>query len=270
MPPLHRLAPVLRASSQDANARARAVAERMWELSDPAVQTNAAALARTLVPDGESAPGGADPERAFVAIRDWCAINLREAGPAYWDLPLSALSPADATLAARYGHEADLRILQLALVRAAGVFADPEIRLYNADWDGALRRVYAPDGGSWHRDADRAYASPSTFDTIALALRRDFPRSENGARWAYLFLDGATQYAHPFGDRNQDRAGLRWRRSWDGLPKLPLAAPERPCASTTPTGTAHRRAGARSASPRRRRSTRSTSSCPRPPGVRSA
>ena len=224
MPPLHRLAPALRASSQDANGRARALAARMWELSDPAAQTNAAALARSLVPDGGPAPGDEGRERAFVAIRDWCAVNLREAGPPYWDLPLSALSPADATLAARYGHEADLRILQLALLRAAGLCADPEIRLYDADWDGAPRRSGAAD------DVERAYASPSTFDTIAVAFPRSASGATNEAGGALLFLDGATQYAHPCGDRNQNRTGLRWRPSAAGA-EPPLVRPEKPSAA---------------------------------------
>ncbi len=125
---------------------------------------------------------------AFVAIRDWCAINLREAGPAYWDLPLSALSPADATLEARYGHEADIRILQLAMLRALGLGDRIRLRLYDADWDGAppAARVLS-------------FASPSTFDTLAFEVRSD------SDLW---FLDDATQYAPPLASRNEGRAFL--------------------------------------------------------------
>jgi hypothetical protein len=203
MPPLSRLAPVLRASSQTAAERARDIAARMWALSDPGVQTNAAALARSLVPGGvdpnarrrlhDSAEDAVvDPGRglgaAVVAIRDWCAVNLREAGPAYWDLPLSALSPADATLEARYGHEADIRILQFAMLRALGLGERVRLRLYDADWDGAppAARVLS-------------FASPSTFDTLAFEVRSD------SDLW---FLDDATQYAPPLASRNEGRAFL--------------------------------------------------------------
>lgn len=182
MPPLSRLAPVLRVSSQTAPERAAALAARMWALSDPATQTNASALARSIVATN------ATVREAFVALRDWCAINLREAGPAYWDLSLAALSPADATLAARYGHEADLRILQLAMARALDRDAEISLRLYNAAWnaDPTLRSP-----------AD-VPAAPATFDTIAVGFSD------------HVF-DGATQYAHPLADRNRDLPALVWR-----------------------------------------------------------
>lgn len=201
MPPLHRLAPVLRASSQTAPERAAALAARMWALSDPATQTNAAALARSL----DAGPGWP----GVAAIRDWCAVNLREAGPAYWDLPLSALSPADATLAARYGHEADIRILQLAMLRAIGLADHTALRLYDADWDGAppAARVLA-------------FASPSTFDTISL---------EVGRLSAEPFcLDGATQYAAPFQSRNEGRTYLRVALPPADPPPDPLLREDRP------------------------------------------
>lgn len=222
MPPLHRLAPVLRASSQTAPERAAALAARMWALSDPATQTNAAALARSLVPKGfdpnarrqilwgeySVVDPGRGPGAAVVAIRDWCAVNLREAGPAYWDLPLSALSPADATLAARYGHEADIRILQLAMARALPVTSRPlriasmppafwtaprlSLRFYNADWDGI-------------RECDELGpepASPSFYDTIAVELEETVVPCD-------LLFDGATQYAPALGSRNEGRCFVR-------------------------------------------------------------
>ena len=239
MPPLHRLAPVLRASSQTAPERARDLAERMWALSDPAVQTNAAALARSLV------PADATVREAFVALRDWCAVNLREAGPAYWDLPLSALSPADATLEARYGHEADLRILQLAMARALSATLRPSfpddtppdgpeegpartrskagerprvlIRLYNADWDGLPEQ---------RLDRDPEPASPSFYDTIAVALSES--RSDGCVLWDddYLF-DGATQYAPALASRNRGRIYVEagpvpgWTPAWTTVDESP-------------------------------------------------
>ena len=217
MPSMHRLAPVLRASSQTAPERAAALAARMWALSDPAAQTNAAALARSLVATN------ATVREAFVALRDWCAINLRKAGPAYWDLPLSALSPADATLAARYGHEADLRILQLAMLRALPETLRPtfpddtppdgpaegtarsrprcgerpriQLRLYNSDWDGLPER---------RLDNHPEPATGNFYDTIAVALSES--RSAGCVLWTddYLF-DGSSQYAPALASRNRGR-----------------------------------------------------------------
>ena len=217
MPPLSRLAPVLRASSQTAPERAAALAARMWALSDPATQTNAAALARSLVATN------ATVREAFVALRDWCAVNLRKAGPAYWDLPLSALSPADATLAARYGHEADLRILQLAMLRALPETLRPTfpddtppdgpaegtarsrsrsgerprilLRLYNGDWDGLPER---------RLDNHPEPATGNFYDTIAVALSES--RSAGCVLWTddYLF-DGSSQYAPALASRHRGR-----------------------------------------------------------------
>ena len=147
-------------------------------------------------------------------------MNLREAGPAYWDLPLSALSPADATLAARYGHEADVRILQLAMLRALGLCegygifcSGTALRLYNADWDGAPARR-----------RDLGFAAPATFDTIDLVVSEATwgPLSVIGTcTWS---LDGATQYAPPLACRNEGRAHLLLRlSSFDIDDRVPIA-----------------------------------------------
>jgi hypothetical protein len=57
---------------------------------------------------------------AVRAIRDFIAVSIREAGPAFTDLPLSELSDADTTLADGYGHAADRAILFHAMLTAAG------------------------------------------------------------------------------------------------------------------------------------------------------
>ena len=57
---------------------------------------------------------------AVKAIRDFVASNIRNAGPAFTDLPLSELSAADTTLADGYGHAADRAILLHAMLAAAG------------------------------------------------------------------------------------------------------------------------------------------------------
>jgi len=53
-------------------------------------------------------------------IRDFIAKSIRLAGPGFTELPLSALSAADTTLADGYGHLADRAILFAAMLAAAG------------------------------------------------------------------------------------------------------------------------------------------------------
>ncbi|MGH7953197.1 MAG: DUF3857 domain-containing protein, partial [Limisphaerales bacterium] len=74
----------------------------------------AAGLARQLASRAKTKLG------AVKAIRDFIAKNIREAGPAFTDLPLRELSDADTTLADGYGHAADRAILFHAMLAAAG------------------------------------------------------------------------------------------------------------------------------------------------------
>ncbi|MGH7996354.1 MAG: DUF3857 domain-containing protein [Opitutaceae bacterium] len=75
----------------------------------------AAALARRLATGARS---GAD---IVTAIRDYVARQVREAGPAFTELPLRELSAADTTLADGYGDSADRAILLYAMLKAAGL-----------------------------------------------------------------------------------------------------------------------------------------------------
>jgi len=90
----------------------KALNETMEERSRQS--TRAAELARQL-----AAKAGSKIE-TVKAIRDFVAKSIREAGPAFTDLPLSELSDADTTLADGYGHAADRAILLHAMLRAAG------------------------------------------------------------------------------------------------------------------------------------------------------
>lgn len=69
---------------------------------------------------------GVHGDRARVrAIRDFVAVNVRAAGPEFTELPLSALTPPDRTLSEGYGSQADSSLLLAAMLRAAGLDADP-------------------------------------------------------------------------------------------------------------------------------------------------
>jgi transglutaminase-like putative cysteine protease len=82
-------------------------------------QQQAAAMAAEL-----TAKLSTDTEK-ILAIRNFVAKNIRSAGPEFDDLPVSCVTPADKVLADRYGNTADTAVLLCAMLRAAGVKAEP-------------------------------------------------------------------------------------------------------------------------------------------------
>lgn len=96
-----------------------------WENYADAVQTRLAAatqnqpateaLAKTLT------EGRGTKTKQVIAIRDWVAKNIKTVGPAFVNLPLSVITPADQTLTDRYGHNADRMIVLYTLLNAAGL-----------------------------------------------------------------------------------------------------------------------------------------------------
>ena len=111
----------------------------------------AAAKARTLI------AGKTSVAEKVRAIRDFIATQIRVAGPAYSDLPLEMLSPADATFESGYGHAADVAILTRAMLAAADV---------------PSRFVFV-DSGRAASDADDAVEGYDLFDTILVAVVDD-------------------------------------------------------------------------------------------------
>ena len=170
MPDSDRLFPSVEASERTVEDRAREIRDAFFARSDPASETNAAALARSLVPAGA---GAAEKVRA---IRDWTDLNLRAAGPEWTSLPLAALSRADETLAARYGHAADRRILQLAMARALGLRVS--LRFRSDDWIGPGARTRGEKA-----------VLPGTISGVSVVVRPDGPGAPD------LFLDGASRFA---------------------------------------------------------------------------
>ena len=78
----------------------------------------AARLARKLT------PRKADPVARARILRDYVMRRIRLAGPSFLALP-EPFSPVDVTLEEGYGHEADRALLLAAMLRAAGLEADP-------------------------------------------------------------------------------------------------------------------------------------------------
>ena len=98
----------------------------------------AAAKARTLI------AGKTSVAEKVRAIRDFIATQIRVAGPAYSDMPLEMLSPADATFESGYGHAADVAILTRAMLAAAVERAGV---IVGAILIGGDSGTTAPDGG---------------------------------------------------------------------------------------------------------------------------
>ncbi|MGD9873241.1 MAG: DUF3857 domain-containing protein [Kiritimatiellia bacterium] len=74
--------------------------------------------------------GAEDKWEQLERIRDFAALNNREAGPGLGVLPLSSISPADDTLRSGYGNSPDRAILHYTLLKAAGF--DPEFVLVSS------------------------------------------------------------------------------------------------------------------------------------------
>ncbi|MEK7949299.1 DUF3857 domain-containing protein [Luteolibacter soli] len=84
---------------------------------DDAVKSKAAELVAGLQSDADK----------IVALRNFVAKNIRQAGPDWGEIPVSGLSGAAPTLADGYGGAADRQLLFVALLRAAGYDATPAL-----------------------------------------------------------------------------------------------------------------------------------------------
>jgi hypothetical protein len=83
---------------------------------------------------------GKDDLENLRRIRDYVVRNVRAAGPAFVDLPLTAITPADTVLNDGYGHSADRAVLLYAMLDRAGF--RPEFRLVS--WSPLLDELQAP------------------------------------------------------------------------------------------------------------------------------
>ncbi|MDA0577112.1 MAG: DUF3857 domain-containing protein, partial [Verrucomicrobia bacterium] len=93
-----------------------------------------------------------DPWERLQVLRDAVATRVRLVGPALPDVPLSAITPADQTLAEGYGNGADRAVLLYAMLRAAGCSAEfvlasdrPAIAPFRTSLDAAAEREVFAD-----------------------------------------------------------------------------------------------------------------------------
>ncbi|MFC1468023.1 DUF3857 domain-containing protein [Verrucomicrobiota bacterium] len=106
-------------------------------------------------------------------IRDFVAQNIRRAGPALSDLPLSAITPADQTLQEGYGNSSDRAVLLFSLLKSVGL--KPEFVI------GTRLPLLRDSAQEMINQPQRDY-----FNTPLV-------RVESGRGWIYL--DGSSHYA---------------------------------------------------------------------------
>ncbi|NNJ70106.1 MAG: DUF3857 domain-containing protein [Kiritimatiellales bacterium] len=157
--------PAVFVSASDWSTYARNVHSHL--LSAATGQPETATLARRLT------DGIGDARARAIALRDWVAKNLRPAGTGLTGLPLSAITPADQTLADRYGNNTDRMVVLYALLQAAGF--EPEFILSGSlpFTDEAARPLLA-------------VPSRTAFNTVLLKVQVDGETT---------YLNGSSQYA---------------------------------------------------------------------------
>lgn len=186
LPPAFAFAPVLRASAGNWADYAKSVdAAFAAALAD---DRQAAALARKLT------QGIEEPLARARIIRDAVMRGVRPAGPSFTELPLRLLTPVDRTLAEGYGHAADRALVMTAMLRAAGLRADPLLAdAGQIDTPLAARTYTMPT--VWHFDAALVAARPRSgwlARRLGLRPRGDWPGGDRP-----LYLNDSDQYAEP-------------------------------------------------------------------------
>ncbi|MBM4149355.1 MAG: DUF3857 domain-containing protein, partial [Lentisphaerae bacterium] len=113
LPPWWSFTPSLTLSAGDWKLYSAEVNRRL--VAAASARKSAAYAARGLV------RGTRDPMERIRLIRDFVATRIRRAGPGLASLPLSAITPADRTLADGYGNSADRAVLLYAMLESAGL-----------------------------------------------------------------------------------------------------------------------------------------------------
>jgi hypothetical protein len=129
-----------------------------------------------------------------VALRDWVAKNLRQAGPGLTSLPLSAITPADQTLKERYGNNADRMVVLYTLLKAARF--KPQFVL-----SGGLSLI--PEA----TEPLLAVPSRTAFNTVLLKMEVDGKTVYLGGESQYAELGTSAYHRRPVLDPASGRIG---------------------------------------------------------------
>ncbi|MDF7825633.1 DUF3857 domain-containing protein [Pontiellaceae bacterium B12227] len=165
LPPWYTFNPTVFISSSDWKTYGNAVRNALLTATEDQPATEQLAEELTADVKGETAKA--------IAIRDWLAMNVRQAGPGLTSLPLSAISNADITLSDRYGNNPDRMILLYTLLKASGF--DPEFIL-----SGGISMI--PEAA----EPKLAVPSRRAFNSVLVKVEVDGET---------LFMSGSSQYA---------------------------------------------------------------------------
>ncbi len=165
LPPMQSFNPVLRVTAGNWQTYSQQVLAALNTASRD--QTAAEQRAKEIVQSAKSS------DQEITAIRDFIVKNIRGAGPGLADLPLTAVTKADQTLADGYGNATDRAVLLYTMLQAVGF--SPEFVLV--------------DYGSRVEPLERfeiQYPTAHTFDGVLVRLR-------DGA--TDIYLNDTNQYA---------------------------------------------------------------------------
>jgi transglutaminase-like putative cysteine protease len=165
LPPMQSFNPVLRVTAGNWQTYSEQVLAALNDASRG--QTTAEQRAREIVKQAKSA------EEKITAIRDFIVKNIRGAGPGIADLPLTAVTKADQTLADGYGNTTDRAVLMYAMLKAVGF--SPEFIL--VDYGSQVEVL---------KRFETQYPTAYTFDSVLVRLH-------DGS--AEVYLNDTNQYA---------------------------------------------------------------------------
>lgn len=168
LPPLFSFTPTLFASTGDWATYARIVFEALHAAAShqPETERRTGEILAAL-------PSDATAEAKIIAIRDFVARSVRQAGPWLHELPLTAITPADRTLVDGYGNTSDRAVLLYAMLKTAGFH--PSFVL--ASWAPKLESLHP---------LILAYPLPETFPQVLVCVE-----TERGS----IYLNDTDQYA---------------------------------------------------------------------------
>lgn len=189
LPPQWVSSPALFLSTGSINAYADQVQDVLRNAADQAGATGA--RAKALTKDMTSR------DEKIHILRDFVDRTVRETGPAFPELPLSAVTPADRALKEGYGNNADRAVLLYALCRKAGL--KPRFVL-----SSNLPRVERLGTA-----AMTALQRPM-FDTVLVAVENDAGET--------IYLGDTGQYASPGTLKHAGRPAIDLHRDTLAIP----------------------------------------------------